>query len=183
VHQGHAGTGECDRGQHRRRRYCNTDLGSLAAADGRGRQGCIEVCRRGRKQHRLRPCLQRREPLIARVKVDEDLPRQLVELLASRGHDAVTVVAQGWQGKSDDDLWSSIQGERRWLMTADKGFADLRKYPPGNHYGLILLRASEESRRAYMELGALALDWVDLDLLDGAVVVVTGRGVRIRRVP
>jgi hypothetical protein len=92
-------------------------------------------------------------------------------------------VEQGWQGTPDNILWSLIQNERRWLITADKGFADLRKYPPGSHCGVILLRVSEESRRFYMELAALTLDRVDLDRLGGAVLVATGRSVRIRRAP
>ncbi|MGH7907067.1 MAG: hypothetical protein ACREP6_10600 [Candidatus Binataceae bacterium] len=33
-----------------------------------------------------------------RVKVDEDLPRQIADLMAARGHDAATVMGQGWQG-------------------------------------------------------------------------------------
>jgi hypothetical protein len=92
-------------------------------------------------------------------------------------------VEQGWQGTPDNILWSSIQSERRWLITADKGFADLRRYPPGSHRGVILLRVPEESRRAYMELAGLMLDRVDLDRLGVAVVVATARSVRIRRAP
>jgi predicted nuclease of predicted toxin-antitoxin system len=118
-----------------------------------------------------------------RVKIDEDLPRQIADLIAAQGHDAATVVEQGWQGVSDDDLWPRVQGERRWLVTADKGFADLRRHPPGSHAGVILLRAQEESRRAYMELAAIALERLKLDEISGAVVVVTYRGVRIRRAP
>ena len=118
-----------------------------------------------------------------RFKVDEDLPRQIAGLLAARGHDATTVVGQGWQGMSDEILWPHVQNEYRWLMTADKGFADLRLYPPGSHAGVILLRSQEESRQAYMELAAIALEQLELDELAGAVVVVTYRGVRIRRAP
>jgi hypothetical protein len=40
-----------------------------------------------------------------RIKVDEDLPRQIADMLISRGHDAATVVGPGWQGISDDVLW------------------------------------------------------------------------------
>jgi predicted nuclease of predicted toxin-antitoxin system len=115
--------------------------------------------------------------------VDEDLPRQVTEVLIARGHDTATVVEQGWQGSPDNILWSLIQNERRWLVTADKGFADLRRYPPGCHCGVILLRVPEEGRRAYTELAARTLDRVDLDRLGGAVVVATSRGVRIRRAP
>jgi predicted nuclease of predicted toxin-antitoxin system len=118
-----------------------------------------------------------------RIKVDEDLPRQIADLLISRGHDAATVVGQGWQGVSDDVLWPRVQNERRWLITADKGFANLRRHPPGRHAGVILLRAQEESRRTYMELAALALERLKLDEIPGALVVVTHRGVRIRRAP
>jgi predicted nuclease of predicted toxin-antitoxin system len=119
----------------------------------------------------------------ARFKVDEDLPRQIADLLIAHGHDASTVVGPGWQGMSDEILWPRVQNERRWLMTADKGFADLRQYPPGSHAGVILLRSQEESRQAYPEVAAIALERLKLDELAGAVVVVTYRGVRIRRAP
>ncbi len=121
--------------------------------------------------------------MIAHVKIDEDLPRQIADLVAARGYDAATVMGQGWQGAPDDELWPRIQNERRWLITADKGFADLRLHPAGSHAGVILLRAPEESRRAYLGLAAIALDRLKLDDLAGAVVVVTHRGVRIRRAP
>jgi predicted nuclease of predicted toxin-antitoxin system len=121
--------------------------------------------------------------VIAHVKIDEDLPRQVADLVAARGYDVATVVGQGWQGVSDDELWPRVQDEGRWLITADKGFADLRLHPAGSHAGVILLRAPEESRRAYLELAAIALDRLELDNLAGAVVVVTYRSVRIRRAP
>jgi hypothetical protein len=46
-----------------------------------------------------------------RVKVDEDLPRQVADLFSERGHDAVTVVMQGascsvWRKKVDAVTWS-----------------------------------------------------------------------------
>jgi predicted nuclease of predicted toxin-antitoxin system len=119
----------------------------------------------------------------ARIKVDEDLPRQVADLLSARGYDATTVEGQGWRSVSDDVLWLRVQDERRWLMIADKGFADLRQHPPGSHTGVILLRSQEESRRAYLELAALAFEQLKLDELAGAVVVVTYGGIRIRRAP
>lgn len=116
-------------------------------------------------------------------KIDEDLPRQIADLLNARGHDAATVVGQGWQGMPDEILWPRVQQESRWLMTADKGFADLRQYPPGTHAAVILLRSQEESRRAYLELATIAIERLKLDEIAGAVVVVTYRGVRMRRAP
>jgi len=116
-----------------------------------------------------------------RLKVDENLPGQIADLLRRQGHDALTIGDQGWQGLADDDLWARIQREGRWLVTADKEFADLRRYPPGSHAGLILLRSSGESRADYLRLAGKVLQGVKLDEVGGAVVVVTRRGVRIRQ--
>jgi predicted nuclease of predicted toxin-antitoxin system len=117
----------------------------------------------------------------SRFKIDEDLPSQVAKTLVARGHDAKTVVEQGWQGFPDAAIWQGLQGESRWLVTGDKGFADLRVYPPGTHAGVMLLRPEEESRRAYVQLVEAALTELDLESISGAPVVVTQRGVRIRR--
>jgi hypothetical protein len=45
----------------------------------------------------------------ARFKVDEDLPRQIADLLIAHGHDAATVVGQGM---TDEILWPRVQNER-----------------------------------------------------------------------
>jgi predicted nuclease of predicted toxin-antitoxin system len=118
-----------------------------------------------------------------RLKVDENLPREIAELLNVHGCDAVTVRDQGWTGMLDADLWRRVQNEGRWLVTADKEFADVRLYPPGTHAGVILLRSNEEGLEDYLRLAATAVNRLALDEIGGAVVVVTGRGVRIRRAP
>ncbi len=119
----------------------------------------------------------------ARLKVDENLPREIAQLMQAHGHDAVTVLDQGWRGLPDDELWDRIQAERRWLVTADKEFANLRMYPPGTHVGVILLRSAAEGLDDYLDLADMALARVKFDDVPGAVVVVTRRGVRIRRAP
>lgn len=115
------------------------------------------------------------------VKVDEDLPRSVVSLLRERGYDASSVTEQGMGGWKDPDLWAAIQREKRFLITADKGFADLRRYPPGTHAGVLLLRPDEEGIRPALELLTRLLASYRLDELAGTVTVVTPRGVRIRK--
>ena len=39
------------------------------------------------------------------LKIDEDLPRQVADLFAERGYDAITVGMQGWSGLPDSELW------------------------------------------------------------------------------
>ena len=121
--------------------------------------------------------------MAARLKVDENLPREIADLLNAHGYDAVTLLDQGWSGVADDDLWERIQAEGRWLVTADKEFADLRLFPPGTHAGVVLLRSDEEGLDDYLRLAGAAVERFELDEIAGAVVVVNKRGVRIRRAP
>ena len=87
---------------------------------------------------------------------------------------------QGWRGLTDRELRRRIQAERRWIVTADKVFADLRRYPPGSHAGVILLRSDREGLDGYLRLAETAFARLNLDDIVGAVVVITDRGIRIR---
>lgn len=115
------------------------------------------------------------------VKMDEDLPLQVADIFTQFGYDTATVVSQGWKGSADEVLWPLVQQEERWLVTADKGFADVRTYPPGSHVGVLLFRLEEESRRGYVELAQATLLQLDLKELPGSLIVTTRRGIRIRK--
>ena len=116
-----------------------------------------------------------------RVKVDEDLPRAAVQLLRHHGHEAVSVPEQGMGGAKDHSSWQAVQAEQRFLVTADKGLGDIRRYPPGTHEGVLLLRPDQAGIRPVLELLQQTLRAYDLGALAGAVAVVTPRGVRVRR--
>jgi len=45
------------------------------------------------------------------IKVDEDLPRQVVALLREKGYQADSVVGQGMAGWKDAELWRKVQIE------------------------------------------------------------------------
>ena len=66
-------------------------------------------------------------------------------------------------------------------MTADKGFGDVRTYPPGTHQGIMLLRPDQAGFRPVLDLFERVLMTYDLKTLVGTIVVVTPRGIRIRR--
>ncbi len=75
-----------------------------------------------------------------KIKVDEDFPNKVVQLLNEQGYHVVSVIEQEMGGFKDADLWPIVQTEQRFLVTADKGFADIRVYPPGTHCGVLLFR-------------------------------------------
>lgn len=117
------------------------------------------------------------------IKVDEDLPFQVVELVRGAGHNVETVAGQGMGGAKDSVLWAAVQAERRFLITADKGFADVRVHPPGTHGGVLLLRPDEDGIQPLVDLMRRVLHEGVLDQLRGTVTVATPRGIRIRHTP
>ena len=117
-----------------------------------------------------------------RIKVDEDLPKLAAQMLRNKGYEAVSVFEQGMGGLKDPPLWQAVQSERRFLVTADKGFADIRFYAPGTHAGVLLLRPDQDGIRPIMELLERVLASYTLETLAEAVTVVTPRSIRIRRV-
>ncbi len=114
------------------------------------------------------------------VKVDEDLSEEVAAVFAAAGYQADTVRSQGWGGLLDDDLWVRVQAEGRWLITAVKEFGDVRKYRPGGHAGVVLIRADNESRRRYLDLAGTVVRSLRLEDIPGCLVVVTPRGIRLR---
>jgi predicted nuclease of predicted toxin-antitoxin system len=116
------------------------------------------------------------------IKVDEDLPVQIVHRLRARGYDASGVAEQGMGGWKDPDVWHVVRDQRLFLVTGDKGFGDIRSYPPGTHAGVLLLRPDEDGIRPLVELLESVLTGYDLEALTGLLAVATPRGIRIRRV-
>lgn len=119
--------------------------------------------------------------MATRIKVDEDLPQAVAERLRAAGHDAFTVAEEDLSGASDDRVWEAAHSERRCLFTADKGFADARKYPPGTHDGIVLFRLPRESRLGYIRLLESLLAERELESLAGAIVTVSPDAIRVRR--
>jgi predicted nuclease of predicted toxin-antitoxin system len=92
-----------------------------------------------------------------RVKLDEDLPRLAVQVLREAGYSAASVPEQEITGRTDAELWQAVAAEHRFLVTADKGFADVRRYPPGSHAGILLLRPDTDGASPVVALLEMVL--------------------------
>jgi hypothetical protein len=114
------------------------------------------------------------------VKVDEDLPEDIAAIFTAAGYTATTVHIQGWGGSLMKSCGHGFRPKGRCLVTADKGFGDIRTYVPGTYVGIVLLRADEESRRNYLDLAGATVRSLRLEEFPGCLVVVTPRGIRVR---
>ncbi|HEV2380770.1 MAG TPA: DUF5615 family PIN-like protein [Terriglobia bacterium] len=118
-----------------------------------------------------------------KIKLDENLPRRLVLRLGLMGHDVHTPHDEGLSGARDFEILEAAQSERRFLITQDLDFSDARRFGPGTHCGILLVRLREPSRKTLTErIEALFRD-EDAESWTGCFVVATDRKVRVRRPP
>jgi len=116
-----------------------------------------------------------------RIKLDENLPATAATQLAAQGHDVDTVHDEGLVGQADDAVWQAAQAEGRFLVTQDLDFSDIRKFAPGTHHGIMLVRLPDSEQ--WRVSGYLA-GWLgdpDAASWTRCVVVATPTKVRVVR--
>ena len=114
-----------------------------------------------------------------KIKLDENLPARLADILASHGHDVHTVPNEGLVGRPDADIWQAVKKEDRFLITQDLDFSDTRRFVPGTHAGLLLLRLREPGAGALVT--AVEAIAADIAGWSGCFVVMTEHKVRVKR--
>jgi predicted nuclease of predicted toxin-antitoxin system len=100
--------------------------------------------------------------------------------LIGLGHDVLTAADENLLSHPDTEIAQAAKDEQRMLMTLDIEFADLRKYPPGAHPGVILFRPLSLSSLSANTFIADFVCRTDLDKLDACVAVVDPVYVRVR---
>jgi hypothetical protein len=116
-----------------------------------------------------------------RIKLDENLPSHLVSALTDRGHDVDTVPDEDVAGRDDETVWAAAQTAGRFFITQDLDFSDARRYAPGTHHGLLLVRLPQPGRSALLERVTGLFQTENVESWVGCVVSATSRKVRVRR--
>ena len=114
------------------------------------------------------------------VKIDEDLPSDLCDVLERFGYGAATVVGQGWSGLPDDELIERLNDERVYFVTADRDFGELQVVRMLSDCGVVLLRLHRESLAGYINLFSTLLTQVRLAEHQRAFIVAEPGNIRIR---
>jgi hypothetical protein len=115
------------------------------------------------------------------IKLDENLPARLVDVLTGLGHDVDTVRSEGLIGRDDFVIWDAAQSAKRFLVTQDLDFSDIRRYEPGAHAGLLLVRLARPGRESLFERVSALFSTEPIEEWRGCLVVATDRKIRIRR--
>lgn len=73
------------------------------------------------------------------IKVDENIGRSGIEFLQQRGHDVTNVREQGLGGAADTLVFAVCVAEGRTLVTLDRDFGQVPRFPPERSAGIVVL--------------------------------------------
>ena len=113
-----------------------------------------------------------------KIKLDECLDARLAEILKRAGHEVNTVREQKLLGISDEGLYERCIAEGYVLVTLDKDFSNVLRYPPEPTPGIVVLRGPNDlfpTMRMLMETFASALVYPQYRLRGRLWIVEPGR--------
>ena len=80
-----------------------------------------------------------------RFLIDANLPRSAVALLVGFGHEVDFARDIGMASAPDEEIALRAKETSAALLTRDLDFADIRRYPPSQYAGIVVLRLADDA--------------------------------------
>jgi predicted nuclease of predicted toxin-antitoxin system len=116
------------------------------------------------------------------IKLDENLPPAVADLLRGASHDVKTVYEQGLRSRADPDVLAVCQSEGRALISLDLDFSNILQFPPERFAGLIVLRIHKPGKRAVLSLMQRLIPHFDSASVAGRLWIVDEHHIRVHLV-
>lgn len=112
---------------------------------------------------------------------DENVYEPMVEALRNLGHDVFDIKQEKLTGAADDEVYRLSQSQNRILISMDKDFTNILRYPPGRVAGIIVLKLY---RMTVLEATTILIDAISQlseDDIKHNLVIIDKNKTRIRR--
>jgi predicted nuclease of predicted toxin-antitoxin system len=116
-----------------------------------------------------------------RFLIDACLPREFSPAIATHGHVAFDVRDIG-MGSADDPVIAAYSLTcAHCLLTEDWGFADIRRYPPADYFGIVVFETADGGTAEKLALLDALLSRADIvNALPGRLAIVSRTRIRLR---
>jgi len=81
---------------------------------------------------------------VLRFVIDEDMPRTTCAVLKEHGYEVKDIRDFGLRGAGDEEIYEFARKERAVILTGDRGFGNILRFPPGKHYGIVIAHFPRE---------------------------------------
>lgn len=118
-----------------------------------------------------------------RLVLDQNIPRAIAEWLRDLYPDWTVwhIYEIGLAGAEDAEVFRWAQAERATIITSDEDFADVRRYPPSTHFGVVRLRVWPTTVESTQEAIERWISYLGIDSPAGRLFIVSQRRIRERR--
>jgi predicted nuclease of predicted toxin-antitoxin system len=115
-----------------------------------------------------------------KFKIDENLPIDVSLILKDFGYDSITIIDQNLSGAEDQKIAQVCERENRILITLDIHFSDIRRYPPSQFPGIIILRLTRQDKYQILQMMRKIIKLLDKEKIDRKLWIVSENKIRIR---
>ena len=116
-----------------------------------------------------------------KFKIDECLPIEIAGQLKEKGFNADTVNDESLGGSSDEIIQDTVLKEDRFLITADLDFSDMRKFKPGTHSGILILRLNKEGKNYILSYIKHLLSSFDFNDWSRCFIIASDHKIRVNK--
>ena len=113
------------------------------------------------------------------LKLDENIPDLVAEILGAAGHDAALARHEALAGVDDEELLGAAVREARALVTFDLHFSDIRRHDPSATPGIVVLRLRSQSLPSVRRAALALADVLTLEPLTGRLWILSDERLRI----
>ncbi len=116
-----------------------------------------------------------------RFLTDENLFVPIVTGLRERGHDVFSVIEHGEVGISDEEIFRMAVRENRVIVTMDKHFSNMLRFPSEQCGGIIVVRLYKIRVDKTTRLFFVFFDQLHEAQIERNLIIITRKKLRIRR--
>jgi predicted nuclease of predicted toxin-antitoxin system len=116
-----------------------------------------------------------------KIFANENLFEPIIDYLKSTGVDVLSIRDSGLSGISDDEVYEKACRESMVIITMDKDFTRLFRFPPEKCGGIIVVKIYKRPIDETLVIFRKYYQSLKEEDIKGNLVIITPEGVRIRR--
>jgi len=112
---------------------------------------------------------------------NENLFEPIIEYLKGLGHDVLSIREAGLSGITDDEVYKLACKDNRVIITMDKDFSRIFRFPPEKCGGIIVVKIYKRKVKETLRIFRKHFETIGDDKVRKNQIVITSVGVRIKR--
>ncbi len=116
-----------------------------------------------------------------RFLADANIYVPMVEKLRELGNSVLDLKEEGLENLSDPEVYTLAQKNECSLITMDKDFSNIISYPPGTHFGIIVIKLYRMKVIDATKIFLNAIKSLKPNDIHGNIVIIDKNKVRVRK--